>query len=46
MTPTQTQQPIDAFDTDELVLAPAPEPEPAEVPPGRPNWEPEDGDFS
>jgi hypothetical protein len=45
MTPTQTE-PIDAFDTSELELPPATEPEPAEVAPGRPNWEPEDGDFS
>jgi hypothetical protein len=45
MTPTQTE-PIDTFDTAELELAPPPEPPPAEVAPGRPNWEPEDGDFS
>jgi hypothetical protein len=45
MSPDQTQ-PIDAFDTAELEL-PAPAEQPAaEVQPGRPSWEPDDGDFS
>jgi hypothetical protein len=47
MTPNQTQ-PIETYDTLELELLP-PQPtesEPVEVAPGRPNWEPEDGDFN
>jgi hypothetical protein len=47
MTPNQTQ-PIDPFDTLELeLLLPQPaEPPRGEAEPGRPNWEPEDGDFN
>jgi hypothetical protein len=45
MSPNQTQ-PTDAFDTAELEL-PAPAELPAaEIQPGRPSWDPEDGDFS
>jgi hypothetical protein len=45
MSPNETQ-PTDAVDTAELEL-PAPAEQPAaEVQPGRPSWEPEDGDFS
>ena len=45
MSPNQTQ-PTDAFDDAELEL-PAPAEQPAaEVQPGRPSWEPENGDFS
>jgi hypothetical protein len=45
MTDTQTE-PIDAFDTTELELPPPAEPDAVAVEPGRPSWEPEDGDFS
>ena len=48
MTPDQTQQtqPIDPFHAPELELAPPGESPAGEVEPGRPSWEPEDGDFS
>ena len=39
-------QPTDAFDTAELEPPAPAEPPAAEVQPGRPSWEPEDGDFS
>jgi hypothetical protein len=41
-------QPIDALDTAELEPAQPAEPPSADVDvePGRPSWEPEDGDFS
>jgi hypothetical protein len=45
MTPTQTQ-PTDALDTAELELPPPAEPSTVDVEPGRPSWEPDDGDFS
>jgi hypothetical protein len=45
MTPHQTQ-PTSAFDTAELDLPPLAEPPPAELEPGRPSWEPDDGDFN
>jgi len=45
MSPNQTQ-PTDAFDTAELEPPAPAEPPAAEVQPGRPSWEPEDGDFS
>jgi hypothetical protein len=45
MTPNQTQ-PTDAFDTAELEPAPPAEPSAVEVEPGRPSWEPDDGDFA
>ena len=45
VSPNQTQ-PTDAFDTAELELPAPAEPPAAEVEPGRPSWEPEDGDFS
>ena len=45
MSPDQTQ-PTDAFDTAELELPAPPEPPAVEVQPGRPSWDPEDGDFS
>jgi hypothetical protein len=45
-TTTDHTQPIDIFDTADLELAPPPEPPSVELEPGRPNWEPEDGDFS
>jgi hypothetical protein len=46
MTPNQTP-PIDALDTAEYELpAPAEPPAADEVEPGRPSWEPEDGDFT
>ena len=45
MSANQTQ-PIDAFETAELELPPPAEPPAAEVEPGRPTWDPEDGDFS
>jgi hypothetical protein len=46
MTPNQTQSTTDAFDTAELELPAPAEPPAAEVEPGRPSWEPEDGDFN
>jgi hypothetical protein len=45
MTPDQTQ-PTDAFDTAELELPPPVEPPAVELEPGRPTWEPDDGDFN
>jgi hypothetical protein len=42
MTTNQTE-PIDAFDTAELEL---PAPPAVEVAPGRPSWEPDEGDFN
>ena len=45
MTPTQTQ-PMETLDTLELELLPPAEPPSVEPEPGRPNWEPDDGDFS
>jgi hypothetical protein len=45
MTPHQTQ-PIDAFDTAELDVPPLAEPPAVELEPGRPSWEPDDGDFN
>lgn len=44
MTPEQT--PIDAFDTAELELAQPGGPPTGEIEPGRPSWEPDDGDFN
>jgi hypothetical protein len=45
MSPNQTQ-PTEALETAELEL-PAPAEQPAaEAQPGRPSWQPEDGDFS
>ena len=48
MTPDQTQQkkPIDPFHPAELELAPPGELPAFEVEPGRPSWEPDDGDFN
>ena len=48
MTPDQTQQtqPIDVSIRAELELAPPGESPAVEVEPGRPSWEPDDGDFS
>ena len=40
------RHPTDAFDTGELELPAPTEPPAGEVEPGRPSWEPEDGDFS
>jgi hypothetical protein len=37
-------QPMDTFDTAELELPPAEPPAP-DGEPGRPSWEPDDGDF-
>jgi hypothetical protein len=45
MTPDQ-RPPIDALDTAELELPPPAEPSADELEPGRPSWEPDDGDFS
>jgi hypothetical protein len=45
MTPNQPQ-PIDAFDTAELELPPPGELPAVEVEPGRPSWEPDEGDFN
>jgi hypothetical protein len=45
MTDSQTQ-PIDAVDTAELELPPLEEPAAVELEPGRPSWEPDDGDFT
>ena len=45
MTPDQTQ-PIDPFDTAELELERPGEVPAVELQPGRPSWEPDDGDFS
>ena len=45
MTPEQTN-PLDPFDTAELELARPGETPPVEVEPGRPSWEPDDGDFN
>ena len=45
MTPNQTE-PIDAFDTAELELPALAGPPAVEVEPGRPSWEPDDGDFN
>jgi hypothetical protein len=45
MIPNQTQ-PIDAFDTGELELPPLAEPPAVALEPGRPSWEPEEGDFN
>jgi hypothetical protein len=45
MTRIQTQ-PIDAFDTAEIELPAPDEPPTVEVEPGRPSWEPDDGDFN
>ena len=45
MSRNQTQ-PTDAFDTAELELPAPDEPPAADVQPGRPSWQPEDGDFS
>jgi hypothetical protein len=45
MTPDQTH-PIDPFDTAELKLAPPGELPAVGVEPGRPSWEPDDGDFN
>jgi hypothetical protein len=39
-------QPIDVFDTAEIELPPTDELPTAEVEPGRPSWEPDDGDFN
>ena len=44
MSPNETQQ-TDAFDTAELELPPPAEPPAAEIEPGRPSWEPDNGDF-
>jgi hypothetical protein len=38
--------PIDALDTAELELPAPAEPSADEPEPGRPSWEPDDGDFS
>jgi hypothetical protein len=48
MTPEQTQQtqPLDPFHPAELELDPPGELRAVEVEPGRPSWEPDDGDFS
>ena len=45
MTDHQTE-PMDTFDTTELELPALVEPAAVEVELGRPNWEPEDGDFN
>ena len=46
MTPIHSQ-PIDVFDTAEIELPPTTGEMPtAEVEPGRPSWEPDDGDFN
>ena len=45
MSPNQTE-PMDAFDTAELELPELAEPPAVEVEPGRPSWEPDDGDFN
>jgi hypothetical protein len=45
MTANQTE-PNDAFETAELELPAPAEPPTAEVEPGRPSWEPDDGDFN
>jgi hypothetical protein len=45
MSRNQTQ-PTDAFDAAELELPWPTEPPVAEVEPGRPSWEPEDGDYN
>jgi hypothetical protein len=45
MTPDQTEQ-IDAFDTAELELPAAAHSHDVEIEPGRPSWEPDDGDFN
>jgi hypothetical protein len=45
MTADQTE-PIDAFDTAELELPAPAEPPAVAVEPGRPSWEPDDGDFN
>jgi hypothetical protein len=45
MSPDHTH-PTDAFDTAELELPAPAEPPAAEREPGRPSWEPEEGDFS
>jgi hypothetical protein len=45
MTADQTE-PIDAFDTAELELPAPAEPPGVVVEPGRPSWEPDDGDFN
>jgi hypothetical protein len=45
MTENQTQ-PTDAFDTAELERPPPSAMPPGEVEPGRPSWEPDDGDFN
>ena len=45
MTPEQTQ-PIELSDTAELELARPAELPAVEIQPGRPSWEPDDGDFN
>ena len=45
MTPDQTQ-PVGPFDTAELESAPPGELPVVEVEPGRPSWEPDEGDFN
>jgi hypothetical protein len=45
MTPSQTQ-PMEPFDTAELEPPPADELPAGETEPGRPSWEPDDGDFN
>jgi hypothetical protein len=45
MSPNYTQ-PTDTFDTAELELPPPGNPPGAGLEPGRPSWEPEEGDFN
>ena len=45
MSENQTE-PMDSFDTTELELSALAEPAAVEVEPGRPSWEPDDGDFN
>ena len=45
MTGNQTE-PNDAFETAEIELPAPAEPPTVEIEPGRPSWEPDDGDFN
>jgi hypothetical protein len=46
MSPNQTPPNPEAFDTSEIELPSTVELDPHEIQPGRPCWDPEDGDFN